>query len=123
MFYRLPTDIINEIYEFDRTYHEIYKNCLKELKKVEKKYKVRFSIENNEFMQLQFSENKIWNFTKNIKWQKRTHHIYSLFVYYNIYSNFIWDINPIVSSYIDFKCSCFSCNKTYIDYLKIKLLK
>ena len=36
MFCQLPNDIIKEIYDFDNTYHEIFKKCLEQLKTVEK---------------------------------------------------------------------------------------
>jgi len=100
MFCQLPNDIIKEIYEFDNTYHEIYKNCLEQLKTLEKKYRVRFV--KNSFNKLQFSKKKVWNFTTNIEWTERKHYIYGTFVYYNIYIGNIWGINSIITTYINF---------------------
>lgn len=123
MFFQLPKEIIKEIYEYDNTYHLIYKKCMEQVKKVTKKYRVRFSdsvIKN--YNMLQFSKKKIWNFTKNIEWRKKEHSIFGTFVYYNIYLDNVWDINPIITTYINYHCTCEDCNKTYIDYLKIKLL-
>lgn len=121
MFCQLPDDIIKEIYEFDNTYHEIFKKCLEQLKTLEKKYRVRFV--KNSFNKLQFSKRKVWNFTTNIEWTERKHYIYGTFVYYNIYIGNIWEINPIITTYINFYCPCEFCNEKYINYLKLKLIQ